>query len=101
MSMAQAAVTKIVDRVPRAGMQPQLERAIQELAQACIRFPGYLGITVLRPAPPAHPGFRLIYKFASLGELRAWEESEEQHRLVRRAKLYTQSGPHHPTHTGL
>ena len=82
-------------------MQPQLERAIQELAQACMRFPGYLGITVLRPAPPAHPGFRLIYKFASLGELRAWECSEEQHRLVRRANLYTQGAPHHHTQTGL
>jgi antibiotic biosynthesis monooxygenase (ABM) superfamily enzyme len=99
--VADGAVTKIVDRAPRAGMEAQLERAIQDLTRACMRFPGYLGITVLRPAPPAHPAFRLIYKFASAAELRAWEQSEEQHELVRRANLYTQGAPHHHTLTGL
>jgi len=100
-SIADVAVTKIVDRMPRAGMQAQLERAIQELTQACMRFPGYLGITVLRPALPSHPAFRLIYKFATAADLRTWEESEEQHRLVRRANLYTQGAPRHHTQSGL
>jgi antibiotic biosynthesis monooxygenase (ABM) superfamily enzyme len=101
MSSAQTAVTKIVDRVPRAGMEAALERALQELTQACFRFPGYLGMTVLRPAPPSHPAFRLIYKFATATGLRAWEESPEQQRLVRRANLYTQGAPIHHTLTGL
>jgi len=100
-SIADVAVTKIVDRVPRAGMQAQLERAIQQLTQACMRFPGYLGITVLRPALPSHPAFRLIYKFATAADLRTWEESEEQHRLVRRANRYTQGAPRHHTQSGL
>jgi len=96
-----APVTKIVDRVPRPGKQAQLERAIQDLTQACTRFPGYLGITVLRPALPSHRAFRLIYKFASAEQLRAWEHSEVQNRLVRRANLYTQDGPRYHTLSGL
>jgi uncharacterized protein len=100
-SIADVAVTKIVDRVPRAGMQAQLERAIQELTQACMRFPGYLGMTVLRPVPPAHPAFRLIYKFASSADLRAWEASQEQHRLVACADLYTDGAPRHHLQSGL
>ena len=95
------AVTKIVDRVPRTGMQAQLEQAIHELAQACMHFPGYLGMTILRPVAPSHPGFRLIYKFASAEELRAWEGSEEQHRLVRRANRYTRDEPRHHSLSGL
>jgi uncharacterized protein len=100
-SSADVAVTKIVDRVPRPGMQAQLERAIQQLTQACMRFPGYLGITVLRPALPSHPAFRLIYKFSTAADLRTWEESDEQHRHVRRANRYTQGAPHHHTQSGL
>ncbi|TMH46610.1 MAG: hypothetical protein E6H54_02055 [Betaproteobacteria bacterium] len=100
-AVLEAAVTKIVDRVPRSGMQARLEAAIEDLIRACMRFPGYLGVTVMRPAPPSHPGFRLIYKFATPGQLRAWEASEEQHRLVRRANLYTQGEPLHHTLSGL
>ena len=101
MSSTDAAVTKIVDRVPKAGMEHELERALQELAQACMRFAGYLGMTVLRPAPPAHPAFRLIYKFRSAADLDAWEQSAEQHELVRRANRYTQDAPRHHTLSGL
>jgi len=86
MSAAKGPVTKIVDRVPKAGMEAELERAIQELTQACMRFPGYLGMTVLRPAPPAHPAFRLIYKFGT---------------AVQRANLYTQGVPRHHMQSGL
>lgn len=39
------AVTKIVDRVPRPGMESQLEMAIRDLTQAAMRYPGYLGMT--------------------------------------------------------
>jgi len=42
-AVLEAAVTKIVDRVPRSGMQARLEAAIEDLIRACMRFPGYLG----------------------------------------------------------
>jgi antibiotic biosynthesis monooxygenase (ABM) superfamily enzyme len=100
-SSAVAAVTKIVERVPKSGMAAELERALQELTRACMRLPGYLGMTVLRPAPPAHPAFRLIYKFRTAADLGAWEQSEEQHQLVERANLYTDGVPRHHLQTGL
>jgi antibiotic biosynthesis monooxygenase (ABM) superfamily enzyme len=99
--LSDAAVTKIVDRVPKAGMEAKLEQAIHALTQAAARFPGHLGVTVIRPALPAQPGFRLVYKFASSDDLRAWENSKEQHRLVSIANLYTQGEPHYQTLTGL
>ena len=94
-------VTKIVDRVPRAGMEEKLEHAIHDLTHAATRFPGHLGVTVIRPALPAQPGFRLVYKFATADDLRAWEDSNEQHRLVSVANLYTQGEPHYQRLTGL
>jgi antibiotic biosynthesis monooxygenase (ABM) superfamily enzyme len=95
------AVTKIVDRVPRPGMEAQLEEAIRDLTQAAARYPGHLGMTVLRPAPPSQPGFRLLYKFDSSEHLRAWEESGEQHELVRNANRYTQGEPRYHALSGL
>jgi antibiotic biosynthesis monooxygenase (ABM) superfamily enzyme len=105
MSLAEpandATVTKIVDRVPRAGMERELEAAIHELTQAALKFPGHLGATVMRPSLPAQPGFRQVYKFATSEHLRAWEESEVQHRLVAIANRYTRGAPRYEQLTGL
>lgn len=100
-SNLEAAVTKVVDRIPRAGMESQLEASIKELTAAAMRFPGHLGVTVMRPSLPAQPGFRLVYKFDSYEHLRAWEESEEHHRLVNFANRYTQGEPRYQRLTGL
>jgi uncharacterized protein len=93
--------TKIVDRIPRPGMEEPLESAIHELTQAAMRFPGHLGVTVMRPSPPSQPGFRLIYKFDSSEHMRAWEDSAEQHRLVENANRYTQGEPRYRRLSGL
>ena len=95
------AVTKVIDRVPRPGAERQLEEAIRALTAAALRFPGHLGVTVTPPAPPAQPGYRLLYKFATAEQLQAWEESDVQHRLVAIANLYTQGMPHYQVLTGL
>jgi len=94
-------VTKIVDRIPRPGMENQLEGAIKDLNHAAVRFPGHLGLHVTPPSLPAQPGYRLVYKFDSCAHLRAWEESDEQHRLVRAANRYSQGEPHYKVLTGL
>ena len=83
-------VTKVVDRIPRPEMEGRLEQSIRDLIAAASRFPGYLGVNVTRPSLPAYPGFRLVYRFDTPGHMLAWEESEEQHRLVRIADGYTQ-----------
>jgi uncharacterized protein len=95
------AVTKIIDRVPRPGMEDRLEAAIKQLIAAAMRFPGHLGVTVTRPALPYQPGFRMVYRFDTCEHLRAWEESPEQARLVELANRYTQGAPRRSVLTGL
>jgi antibiotic biosynthesis monooxygenase (ABM) superfamily enzyme len=98
---AEAAVTKVVDRIPREGMDAQLEQSMKNLIAAALKFPGHLGVTVTRPSLPAQPGFRMVYRFDSCEHLRAWEESAGHARLVAAANRYTQGGPHYDILTGL
>jgi len=95
------AVTKIVDRIPLPGKERELERAIKALITAALRYPGHLGVTVTRPALPYQPGFRIVYRFDSCAHLKAWEESDEQARLVSDANRYTQGEPQHTMLSGL
>lgn len=97
----ETAVTKVIDRIPREGMDAQLEQAIKNLIAAALRFRGHLGVTVTRPSLPLQPGFRMVYRFDSCEHLRAWEESAEYARLVSEANRYTQGGPHYDVLTGL
>lgn len=96
-----SAVTKIIDRIPIAGEEAALEQAIRDLVQAAMRFPGHLGVNVIRPAPPQQPGFRIVYKFDTLEHLRAWETSETQRALVEAANRYTLGPPLRTVLTGL
>src|SRR6266446_578335 len=98
---AEAAVTKVVDRIPREGMDAQLEQAMKNLIGAALKFPGHLGVTVTRPSLPVQPGFRMVYRFDSCEHLRAWEESAAHARLVAAANRYTQGEPHYDVLTGL
>jgi antibiotic biosynthesis monooxygenase (ABM) superfamily enzyme len=95
------AVTKIVDRIPLPGKEHELEHAIKALIIAALRYPGHLGVTVTRPALPYQPGFRIVYRFDSCDHLKAWEESDEQARLVSDANRYTQGEPQHTMLSGL
>ena len=95
------AVTKIVDRIPRAGMTEQLEAAIKQLIVAALRFPGHLGVTVTRPVLPIQPGFRLVYRFDTAEHLKAWDESEEHARLSAAANRFTQGEPQRTVLSGL
>jgi antibiotic biosynthesis monooxygenase (ABM) superfamily enzyme len=98
---AETAVTKVIDRIPREGMDAQLEQALKNLIAAALKFPGHLGVTVTRPALPAQPGFRMVYRFDSCEHLRAWEESAGHARLVAAANRHTQGEPHYDILTGL
>src|SRR3989442_14667120 len=101
MAETGTAVTKVIDRIPREGMDAQLEQAMKNLIAAALKFRGHLGVTVTRPSLPAQPGFRMVYRFDSCEHLRALEESPERARLVAVADRYTQGEPHYDVLTGL
>jgi antibiotic biosynthesis monooxygenase (ABM) superfamily enzyme len=98
MSMA---VTKVIDRIPRAGMESQLDRSIKNLIVAALRSPGHLGVTVIRPSLPAQPGFRIVYRFDSYEHLHSWEESDEYVRIESIANSYTRGEPRRQLLAGL
>lgn len=98
---ADTTVTKVVDRIPRQGMDAQLELALKNLIAAAIKFPGHQGVTVTRPSLPSRPGFHMVYRFDSCEHLRAWEESPEHAPLVAAANRYTQGEPRYNMLTGL
>jgi antibiotic biosynthesis monooxygenase (ABM) superfamily enzyme len=77
MNDEQAALTKVIDRIPRPGMEQQLEEAIKALNAAARQSAGFVGVNITRPSLPLQSGFRVIYKFASLDALKGWEESDE------------------------
>src|SRR6266704_604434 len=101
MAETGTAVTKVIDRIPREGMDAQLEQAMKNLIAAALKFRGHLGVTVTRPSLPAQPGFRMVYRFDSCEHLRAWEESTEYARRVSEANRYTQGGLRYDVLTGL
>ena len=94
------AVTEVIDRIPRAGMEAQLEQSIKNLVVAALRLPGHLGVTVTRPSLPAQPGFRIVSRFDSREHLRTWEESDEYVRLVSIADGFTKGEPRREVLTG-
>jgi antibiotic biosynthesis monooxygenase (ABM) superfamily enzyme len=100
-SSTSTAVTTVIDRIPRAGMEAQLEQSIKNLIVAAMRLSGNLGVTVIRPSLPARPGFRIIYRFDSCEHLRTWEESDEYVRLKSIADGYTQGEPRRQVLMGL
>ena len=99
--LGSTAVTKIVDRIPRPGMTDQLEQAIRDMTAGALRFPGHLGVSVLRPALPVQPGFRVEHRFDTCEHLRAWEESEAHARLAAVADRFTQGEPRRTVLSGL
>jgi len=96
------AVTKVVDRIPREGMDAQLEQAMKNLIAAALKFPGHLGVTVTRPFAPGAAGIphgvplRFLRAPARVGRV------GEHARLGRRRQpTYTQGEPHYDILTGL
>jgi antibiotic biosynthesis monooxygenase (ABM) superfamily enzyme len=95
------AVTRIIDRIPHSEEEAQLEKAIQRLNAAAAQYEGFLGVTVTRPAQPAQPGFRIVYRFDSPEHLAAWEESQERIDLVSEADGHTVGAPRTEVASGL
>ncbi len=63
-------------------IKPGCERAYEELVKGIHEvmkgFDGYLGSHILKPAAPSDPEYRIIFRFASVAHLRAWETSPER-----------------------
>lgn len=70
------AVTVVVSRRVRKGCEEQFEQLSTAMSNSAATFPGHLGSTMLRPASPEDPEYRIVFKFATQDDLERWQESD-------------------------
>lgn len=82
-------VTVAVTRQVIPGKEPEFEEWVHGIGAVAERFPGHLGISVIRPRDRKHPEYVLILKFDTYGHLRAWEESSERMEWIEKVRPLT------------
>lgn len=76
--------TLLVSREAHPARLRDFEDALTATVEEAIRFPGQLGITVLKPPPGAPLEYRLLVRFDSQAHLDHWLESDEARRCYAR-----------------
>lgn len=84
-------VTVVVSRRAKRGCEDDLERWLHDVIAATSRFDGYQGSTVLRPAVGTEGEHVLVFRFASIDHLRAWQTSDERTAWLARAEPFTEA----------
>jgi len=79
-----AAVTVTIRRRVKAGREAAFEDALREFIPQSLRFPGHLGVQVLRPAPGAAPEWVVVIKFRSRRDYDGFRDSPEYSRWTGR-----------------
>ncbi|MCG2634682.1 MAG: antibiotic biosynthesis monooxygenase [Gammaproteobacteria bacterium] len=75
-------VTISTARRIRPGMEAAYEAWVRQIIAAATRFPGHLGVDVLRPAPGSGGEYVLLTRFDSYRNQIAWEHSGERAELL-------------------
>jgi uncharacterized protein len=70
-------VTVLVTRSPRKSNQKEFEQALSDTIDAALKFPGHLGVTVLKPQRGESNDYQIIVKFASETDYQRWCCSNE------------------------
>jgi uncharacterized protein len=70
-------ITILVTRSPCQGNQQEFERALSETIDAALKFPGHLGVTVLKPQTEESREYQILVKFASELDYQKWYRSPE------------------------
>lgn len=90
---ADQSVTVVVARRVRPGAEPQFEEWVSQAVAAASRFPGHQGATLQRPDAASGPDHVLVFRFATLADLRRWEASDERRELLERAATFSEGDP--------
>lgn len=75
-------VTVIVSRRVNPQDAEAFEALSTEMTLRATKFDGYLSTAMFRPAGPADPEYRIVFKFASQQALEAWEASNERAEIL-------------------
>lgn len=94
-------VTYSVSWRVKPGSQAAYAQVLEGMVHAAMAFPGHLGATVYAPQSTAEPVFHIIVRFDSFTHLKAWTNSEERSRWLRKAEQYQAAPPALKVLTGL
>jgi len=98
---AEGPVTVIVNRRVKPGTEAWFEEWLHGIIAEVMRFPGHLGVNVIRPPSAATGDYVLIFRFDTYEHLQAWEESPVRAEWLKRAEEFTIGAPHIRRVTGL
>jgi antibiotic biosynthesis monooxygenase (ABM) superfamily enzyme len=93
-------VTSVIHHQVNAGEQEQYEAWLREITPAAQRFPGHLGVNILRP-PEGIGSYTIVLRFDTLEHLRGWLTSETRQRLIAQVEPLLVHGERVEIKTGL
>lgn len=78
MSHHMTPVSAVVDREVLPGKKKEFEQALKGIIQASQQFSGYLGTDVFYPEKANDFLYRVVFRYQSDEQLKAWEQSSER-----------------------
>ena len=82
MSKANEAVTVVVSRQVKMGMETRFEAVCEALTIAANEFEGHQGSLLLKPVTSIDPEYRIVFRFASQTDLDRWSQSTIRQELL-------------------
>lgn len=94
-------VTVVVTRRVKPGREGDYEAWLSRLITASSALPGFLGSSIQRPATSGPREYVSVFRFDSVGHLRAFEEGEVRRRALSEVGKYVESDARWERLTGL
>jgi uncharacterized protein len=93
-------VTSVIQHQVKAGTGASYEAWLREITPAAQRFPGHLGVDILRP-PEGTGLYTMVARFDTLEHLQGWLASETRQRLIAEVEPLLVHGDQVDIKTGL
>jgi antibiotic biosynthesis monooxygenase (ABM) superfamily enzyme len=100
-------VTLIIRRRVKPGKETEYEAWLAGINREALKFPGHLGVNVLRPTADNAPregrrsDYVVIFRFDGYDNLKRWEESDIRREWLERSQDLTEGEPEFHRVTGL
>jgi antibiotic biosynthesis monooxygenase (ABM) superfamily enzyme len=93
-------LTVVVTWRVRKGCGREFEAWRHEIAAAALKFPGHMGVNVIRPSGTGRE-YVVIFRFDTYEHLRAWQESDIRRELLKKAEPFRETPPSYRLESGL
>jgi hypothetical protein len=94
-------VTAIISRQVKVGYEAEFEAWQEKIGYAASQFPGFQGITVMRPNNPKKPEYAIILRFDSYPSLVQWQDSLIRKQLLAQVEALSVGESQIQQHRGL